>query len=164
MALPKKGRPTANERAREQTPEFAAARQQHPAIESAINRLEHHGLQRIRSFGADGFARMVGLSIIAANLVRLGRLLRDKERTRLERQHRRRAAESPGQKNPQQTDRRSPSPQASGRFVIARPANTSDWVWNFGAIGPKNFDFQKKIERTRLESAKKGGFLIDTSV
>ncbi len=50
-ALPKKGRPTADERAREQIPEFTAARQQHPAIESAINMLEHHGLQRIRSFG-----------------------------------------------------------------------------------------------------------------
>jgi len=92
VALPKKGRPTAVERAREQTPEFTAARQPHPAIESAINMLEHHGLQRIRSFGADGFARRVGISIIAANLVRVGRLLRDKERARLERQHRRRAA------------------------------------------------------------------------
>ena len=60
VALPpvpfRKGRPTAVEREREQTPEFTAARQPHPAIESAIesaiNRLEHHGLQRIRSFGA----------------------------------------------------------------------------------------------------------------
>jgi len=92
VALPKKGRPTAVERAREQTPEFTAARQQHPAIESAINMLEHHGLQRIRSFGADGFSRRVGIAIIAANLVRVGRLLRDKERARLERQHHRRAA------------------------------------------------------------------------
>ncbi len=95
VALPpvpfRKGRPTAVEREREQTPAFAAARQQHPAIESAINRLEHHGLQRIRSFGADGFSRRVGLSIIAANLVRVGRLLRDKERVRLERLHRRAA-------------------------------------------------------------------------
>ena len=96
VALPpvpfRKGRPTANEYAREQTPEFTAARQPHPAIESAINMLEHHGLQRIRSFGADGFARRVGIAIIAAYLVRVGRLLRDKERARLERQHRRRDA------------------------------------------------------------------------
>ena len=91
VALPKKGRRTAVEREREQAPAFAAARPQHPAIESAINRLEHHGLQRIRSFGADGFSRRVGLSIIAANLVRVGRLLRDKERARLERLHRRAA-------------------------------------------------------------------------
>ena len=70
VALPKKGRRTADERVREQAPDFAAARRQHPAIESAINMLEHHGLQRIYSFGADGFSRMVGISIIAENRVR----------------------------------------------------------------------------------------------
>lgn len=42
--------------------------------------LEPHGLQRTWSFGTDGFSRIVGLSIITANLVRVGRLLRNKER------------------------------------------------------------------------------------
>ena len=35
--------------------------------------------------------RMVGISIITANLVRLGRLIREKERERLKRQQRRAA-------------------------------------------------------------------------
>ena len=48
-------------------------------------------MQRIYSFGADGFSRMVGISIIAANLVRLGRLIREKEQERLKRQQRRAA-------------------------------------------------------------------------
>ncbi|MCY4305942.1 MAG: hypothetical protein OXC62_14370 [Aestuariivita sp.] len=83
VALPKKGLPSAAER--EQIPEFIAARQQHLAIEAAIDMLEPHGLQRVRSFSTDGFSRMVGLSIIAASLVRVGRFRRDKERVRLER-------------------------------------------------------------------------------
>ncbi|MCY4150638.1 MAG: hypothetical protein OXE94_00160 [Aestuariivita sp.] len=62
-----------------------------PALESAINMLEHHGLQRVLSYGADGFSRMVGILIIAANLVRFGRILRDYELER-ERRDQRRAA------------------------------------------------------------------------
>ena len=48
-------------------------------------------MQRVYSDGADVFSRMVGISIIAANLVRLGRLIREKERERLKRQQRRAA-------------------------------------------------------------------------
>ena len=91
VAVPKKGRRTVEEQEREQAADFSAARDQHAAIESAINMLEHHGMQRVYAFGADGFSRMVGISIMAANLVRLGRLIREKERERLKRQHRRAA-------------------------------------------------------------------------
>jgi len=48
------GRLTIAERTRERMEDFVAARQQHPAIESAINMVEHHGLQRILSFGPRG--------------------------------------------------------------------------------------------------------------
>ena len=58
-----------------------------PAVESAINALEHRGLDRVRTRGAEGFERTVALSVLAANLHRLGRLLRQRERKR-----RRRAA------------------------------------------------------------------------
>ena len=85
--LPRKGRPTRAERERESDAAFAAARRQHPAVESAINALEHRGLDRVRTHGADGFERTVALSVLAANLHRLGRLLRQRERKR-----RRRAA------------------------------------------------------------------------
>ena len=50
-------------------------RRQHPAVESAINSLEHRGLDRVRTHGTEGFARMVALSVLAGNLHRLGRLL-----------------------------------------------------------------------------------------
>lgn len=85
--LPRKGRPTRAERERESDAAFANARRQHPAVESAINALEHRGLDRVRAHGAEGFERTVALSVLAANLHRLGRLLRQRERKR-----RRRAA------------------------------------------------------------------------
>ena len=78
-ALPRKGRPSRADRERESGEAFAAARRRHPAVESAINALEHRGLDRVRAHGADGFARAVALSVLAANLHRLGRLLRQRE-------------------------------------------------------------------------------------
>ena len=79
------------EREREEAQVFAEARRQHPAVESAINNLEHRGLDRVRSHGADGFAHTVALSILAANLHRIGLLVRRRMRD-AERRRRRRAA------------------------------------------------------------------------
>ena len=78
-ALPRKGRPSRADRERESGEAFAAARRQHPAVESATDALEHRGLDRVRAHGADGFERTVALSVLAANLHRLGRLLRRRE-------------------------------------------------------------------------------------
>ena len=50
-------------------------RQQHPAVESAINNLEQRGLDRVRTHGKAGFARTVALSILAANVLRVGFLI-----------------------------------------------------------------------------------------
>ncbi len=58
----------------------AAARQQHPAVESAINHREHRGLDRVRTPGAEGFARTGAGSMRAFNLHRLGGLLRRRMR------------------------------------------------------------------------------------
>ena len=78
-ALPRKGRPSRADRERESEESFAAARRQHPAVESATDALEHRGLDRVRAHGADGFERTVALSVLAANPHRLGRLLRRRE-------------------------------------------------------------------------------------
>ena len=48
-------------------------RRQHPAVESAINKFEHRGLDLVRSKGSEGFARIVALSVVALNVHRLGR-------------------------------------------------------------------------------------------
>ena len=55
-------------------------RRQHPAVESAINNLEHRGLDRVRSKGPKGFARTVALAVVALNVHRLGRVLRQQAR------------------------------------------------------------------------------------
>ena len=84
-ALAKKGHPSAAEGRREAEPTFAKARRRHPAVESAINNLERRGLDRGRSRGAAGFERTVGLSILGANLHRIGLIAQRRERKRLER-------------------------------------------------------------------------------
>ena len=81
-ALPGRGYLSRADRKREEEESFVAARRAHPAIESAINGLEHRGLDRVRSHGADGFARTVALSVLAANLHRIGLILQKRERKR----------------------------------------------------------------------------------
>ena len=78
--LPKKGYLSKADREREQGETFAAMRRQHPAVESAINNLEHRGLDRVRSKGRKGFARTVALAVVALNVHRLGRVLRQQAR------------------------------------------------------------------------------------
>ena len=80
--LPTKGYLSRADREREAQEPFAAARRAHPAIESAINGLEHRRLDRVRSHAADGFARTVALSVLAANLHRIGLILQKRERKR----------------------------------------------------------------------------------
>ena len=70
--LPVTGHRNAESRERESLEWFRSARRQHPAIESAINHLEHCGLNRVRSHGRAEFARTVSLSVLSANLKRLG--------------------------------------------------------------------------------------------
>ena len=57
-------------------------RRAHPAVESAFNNLGHRGLDRVRSRGADGFARAVALSVVALNIHRIGLLLRRAQQAR----------------------------------------------------------------------------------
>lgn len=81
--LPQKGRLGKAAKARELEPAFVAARRRHPSVESGINHLQHHGLGRVRTRGAAGFARTVALSVLATNLHTLGVLLQRRERRAL---------------------------------------------------------------------------------
>ncbi len=80
--LPKKGYLNKVDRERERGDAFVAMRRQHPAVESAINNLGHRGLDRVLAHGAEGFARVVALSVVALNIHRIGLLLRRKARRR----------------------------------------------------------------------------------
>ncbi len=78
--LAKKGKLGKKDKRRQDSEEFAEARRQHPAVESAINALNHKGCDKVRARGAGGFARSVALSVLAANIYRLGVLLREREK------------------------------------------------------------------------------------
>ena len=90
--LPRKGRLSKADKEREGAAEFQAARRKHPAVESAINNLEQRGLDPIREKDKDGFARMVALSILAANVHRIGVIVRDRQREQLKKRRLLRAA------------------------------------------------------------------------
>jgi IS5 family transposase len=79
VILPKKGRLAEADKARESAPEFVRLRRQHSAVESAINALGVHGLDKCPDHGIDGFKRYVALAIVARNIQRLGAILREQE-------------------------------------------------------------------------------------
>lgn len=78
VILPKKGRHSAADHMRETAEEFVGARRQHSAVESAINGLEHFGLNMCPDHGIDGFKRYVALAILARNVHRLGVIVRER--------------------------------------------------------------------------------------
>lgn len=80
VVMPKRGKKNAAERAAESTLEFVALRHAHSAVESAINALEHHGLNRCLDVGLPAYGRYVGLGVLAYNLHFIGRRLLEKQR------------------------------------------------------------------------------------
>ena len=82
VVMPKKGKRSEAQREREAAPDFGRLRRQHAAVESAINALEVHGLDRCLDHGLDGFKRYVALAVVARNIQRLGTLLRQQEAER----------------------------------------------------------------------------------
>jgi transposase, IS5 family len=77
--LPKKGKLDGARREYESSEGFKELRRTHAAVESGINALEHHGLDRVLDYGLEGFERYVALSIVARNIQLLGRKLQEKE-------------------------------------------------------------------------------------
>jgi hypothetical protein len=77
VVLPKKGRLSVADKYRESAAEFVEARQQHSAVESAINALGVHGLDLCRDHGIDGFKRYVALAVVTRNIQRLGAIIRN---------------------------------------------------------------------------------------
>ncbi len=88
VVLPKKGKWSKKDREIETDDEFIRARKGHSAVESAINALEVHGLDRCPDHGIDGFKRYVALSVVARNIQKLGAILLEKERQEAQRKAR----------------------------------------------------------------------------
>ena len=70
--LPKKGKCNKAEFEQQHKPLFKKLRNQHSAVESNINELEHRGLDRCPSKGYRNFKAYIGLSICAYNLKKIG--------------------------------------------------------------------------------------------
>lgn len=75
VVMPKRGKQTEAETAAESTKSFVALRRAHSAVESDINALEHHGLNRCLDLGLKGYTRYVGYGVLAYNLHVIGRRL-----------------------------------------------------------------------------------------
>jgi len=77
VALPRKGRLSRQAQAIEASEEFRNARRKHSAVESAINALEVHGLDRCPDHGIYGFKRYIALAVVARNVHRIGAILKN---------------------------------------------------------------------------------------
>lgn len=82
VVMPKRGKKNEAETQGEREQTFVALRKQHSAVESNINSLEHHGLNRCLDVGLPGYQRYVGYGILSYNLHVIGRELLARERTR----------------------------------------------------------------------------------
>ena len=82
VVMPKRGQKNAAETERESGKKFVALRRQHSAVESEINSLEHHGLNRCLDVGRAGYLRYVGYGVLSYNLHVLGRELLRRQRQR----------------------------------------------------------------------------------
>ena len=82
VVMPKRGKKNAAELARESDQKFVGLRQRHSAVESEINSLEHHGLNRCLDVGLPGYLRYVGCGVMSYNLHLIRRELLARERAR----------------------------------------------------------------------------------
>lgn len=79
LILPKKGKLTQADKELAGSEEFAKGRRQHSGVESAINALENHGLDRCPDHGLHGFKRYVGLAVLSRNIHILGDIIHKKK-------------------------------------------------------------------------------------
>ena len=82
--MPKKGKKSKAEQEEESGKTFKKLRNKHSAVESDINRLEHHGLDRCPDKGLKAFGRYCALGVLAANLHTMGNVLQEKVRKQCE--------------------------------------------------------------------------------
>jgi len=75
VVMPKRGKKNAAESERENEKQFIALRKAHSAVESEINSLEQHGLNRCLDVGLRGYLRYVGYGVMSCNLHVIGRAL-----------------------------------------------------------------------------------------
>jgi hypothetical protein len=80
VVLPKKGKLSKKQKELEQSDEFKQKRQKHSAVESGINALEIHGMDRCPDKGLENFKLYTAIAIMARNLQKIGALVQKAKR------------------------------------------------------------------------------------
>ena len=83
VILPKKGKLSLEDKEREYDEEFLSGKKKHSCIESAINAMKNHGLDRCLDHGIVGFKRYVALAVVARNIQIFGNYLQQQELKKL---------------------------------------------------------------------------------
>jgi IS5 family transposase len=83
--LPVKGKRNKADALRESSEDFGIARKQHPAVESAVNALESHGLDRCPDRGEERYNRYAAVAVAASNIHNIGTILMKREINRKKR-------------------------------------------------------------------------------
>jgi hypothetical protein len=89
--LPRKGKLNEEQKVIEGAEEFVEKRRKHSAVESAINAIENHGLDRCCDHDIAGFKRYVALAVVARNLQLIGAILRQQELEKREKERKKAA-------------------------------------------------------------------------
>ena len=92
LVMPKKGKRNKEEKQRESSNNFKSLKNRHAAIESDINSLEHHGLNRCPDRGIKSFKKYTSLGILSFNLHRLGNMLIAEDRKQEQKKQKKKAA------------------------------------------------------------------------
>jgi len=72
VVIPKKGKLSEKDKERQSNKEWKKLANKHSAIESNINCLEHHGLNRCPDKGHQAYSRYTGLGVLSYNLHKIG--------------------------------------------------------------------------------------------
>jgi transposase, IS5 family len=92
VVIPKRGKLSEADQARQSQKTFRALRHQHAAVESDIHCLEHHGLNRCPDKGWPGYQRYAGFGVLAYNLHKIGARVLATRREELAEENQRKAA------------------------------------------------------------------------
>lgn len=76
VIIKQKGKPNKARQEIEKAEGFKKLNNSHQAVESNINQLEYHGLDKCRDKGEENFEKYVSLAIVSYNLHRLGNLIK----------------------------------------------------------------------------------------
>lgn len=90
VALPKKGKLSNKDKEIQNSESYKSAEQKHSAVESAINALDVHGLDKCPDHGVHSFKRYVAIAITSRNIQRIGAIIHERNQKRHANRERRR--------------------------------------------------------------------------